>query len=324
MVDGVELAVVDQVLDVGHLDDRHAIVLQQGRECPPRNRWCRPRGRAHCWHGSRRPACLRRQPLRQRALKKVFSVGTPAAWAAFTGPRRDRCPAPDALLHVVLEQVAVVARKLIARLSAPNPAPRSAPAHCPGVADQLIGERRVVGVVLAEQDLAGTVSRIWTSPQRAEHDLEREARLGLVQLTALVSRRPGVSDRGPGPAQSWCPQERQPSMRARSEPPGGRGSPWSSAAHRPMRPPRPVLHMGDALVALALELLQGETHLLVGLVELDDPAPRRPLGLEAMQRAGDLVAVDAVAARVGPASGANSIRQPGTISRTISASSRIW
>src|SRR6185312_2833805 len=60
-----------------------------------------------------------------------------------------------------------------------------------------------------------------------------------------------------------------------------------------------LLHALDAQEARALELLERGSLALVRLVQLLDAPLGRPLRLESRQRRGDLLAVDAVAARVG-------------------------
>ena len=233
MVDRVELAAVDHVLDVRHLDHRDAVVGEHDRGCPRRSRSGRRRGRARCcaWMTSARcPSAASRARQRRRRRTRAI-VGMPRSSATCAMFRAGSMPSTGT------PRVAVVLRAGSRRCSRPRrrgcPAPRPRSADEPrrrasrACCEHRVGERREVEVV-AEQ-------------------LLRRHRLGdLHERAGRAEARGRAGSVGSG-SSSWSGASSAfASGVSPSESTGSR----SARAARPARDGRRVMHAGSEKLAV--------------------------------------------------------------------------
>ena len=219
VVDRVELAAVDQVLDVGRLDDRHAVVACRMRGMPATKpfrsgTWART---LLAWMTSARLPSRRQRCRERRGRRTHASVGMPrcsrATSAMLRGRLDARAPGRRRAL-IVLQQVAVVARDLDDQAVGVRAAARaiSRAASVLRVPHHRVGERREVEVV-AEQLLGRhRLGDLHERARRAEDELERVASAPASSSCSArqqrVRERRRAERRGPA-RRSVAPQERQ-------------------------------------------------------------------------------------------------------------------
>ena len=273
----------------------------------------RGRGPGRCSRRSGRPVVPSRgEPPARSASKNSRSVGTPAASAAgglVRGGIDARGPARRARRSCAGGSRRCW-RSRRPGLSAPSPRSSISAGRTRERADQAVGERREVEVVVDEQLLRRhRLEDLHQRARRAEGDVEREPRLVAAELLG----RSSASGSGIWPSErngcsSPAPHERHDGDVAGASPVSG-----SVGRRRSRADPDRRIGAGDPSSAPArsftrlmrrnrelAEVLGRQAAREERAVDLLRAASNGPLGLERGKPLADLVAVDAVAARVRP------------------------
>ena len=201
MVDGVELAVIDEVLHVGNLDHGHAPRLEQLRDALHH-----PVEVGHVGEdvvGVDHVGALaeRGQVAGDLGAEELTESGDAPLVAGHPGDVRGRLDAEhrDALVMVVLEQVAVVARDLDHQaVGAEGLAGHHPAGDALRILDDGVGEGREVEVLAEEHLGRHGLGDLHQRAVGAEHQIERERSLRLVEL---LGGQEGVGERRPAEGQ---------------------------------------------------------------------------------------------------------------------------